>query len=54
MSTTKVTGREFNNFVVLISYSNEHNTKLTGRENLKKNTFCVGPVGTTVLTGKIK
>jgi hypothetical protein len=22
-------------------------TKLTGRENLKKNTFCVGPVGPT-------
>jgi hypothetical protein len=29
-----------------VSYSNG-TTKLTGRENLKKNTFCVGPVGPT-------
>jgi hypothetical protein len=29
-----------------VSYSNG-TTKLTGRENLTKNTFCVGPVGTT-------
>ncbi len=27
-----------------VSYSNG-TTKLTGRENLTKNTFCVGPVG---------
>jgi hypothetical protein len=29
-------------------------TKLTGRENLTKNTFCVGPVGRTDRENQVK
>ncbi len=36
-----------------VSYSNG-TTKLTGRENLTKNTFCVGPVGPTDKENQVK
>jgi hypothetical protein len=36
-----------------ISYSNEHN-KITWKENLTKNTFCVGPVGLTDKENQVK
>jgi hypothetical protein len=36
-----------------VSYSNS-TTKLTGRENLTKNTFCVGPVGPNEKENQVK
>ncbi len=36
-----------------VSYSNGK-TKLTGRENLPKNTFCVGPVGPNDKENQVK
>jgi hypothetical protein len=36
-----------------VSYSNRK-TKLTGRENLIKNTFCVGPVGPNDRENQVK